>query len=157
MYAFGDVSTSARRRRTNTPAFLLSASTSQSDTSFQAVATAGDLLAVPFVPPNPAAPTAFSPNPQVSENIVGVATRGFWIATADGGVYSRQPPHEPYYGDARNVALRAPIVGIAMTLDLGGYYLAGKDGGVFTYGDAVFAGAPAGLHLAAPIVGIAAS
>jgi hypothetical protein len=130
--------------------------TSQSETSMTAIATVGMLLAVPPIPPIPGAPSSFTP-PTPFRNVVGLATRGAWIVFADGAVASEEGPHVPFYGDASNVALRAPIVGMAMTLDLGGYYLAGKDGGVFTYGDAVFAGAPSSLHLAAPIVGIAAS
>jgi hypothetical protein len=34
----------------------------------------------------------------------------------------------------------APVVSIARTTDGNGYYLAGQDGGVFTFGDAVFSG-----------------
>ena len=36
-----------------------------------------------------------------------------------------------------------------------GYWLVASDGGVFTYGDAVFHGSTGGLHLNAPIVGMA--
>lgn len=44
----------------------------------------------------------------------------------------------PLYGDARGISLSAPITGIAYTPSAKGYWLAGQDGGVFTYGDAVF-------------------
>ena len=49
----------------------------------------------------------------------------------------------------------APIVAIAATRDGGGYWLAGRDGGIFNYGDAGFFGSAGSLHLNAPIVGLA--
>jgi NlpC/P60 family len=45
-------------------------------------------------------------------------------------------------------------VGIAPTADGNGYWLAGADGGVFSYGDAKFFGSMAGRPLNKPIVGI---
>jgi N-acetylmuramoyl-L-alanine amidase len=53
------------------------------------------------------------------------------------------------------VGANAPIVAIAATRDGAGYWLAGRDGGVFTYGDAGFFGSAGSLHLNAPIVGMA--
>ncbi len=60
-------------------------------------------------------------------------------------------------GNAGGLALKAPIVGSAITSDAGGYWMVGADGGVFSFGDAGFYGSlptddvtPAG-----PIVGIA--
>ena len=50
--------------------------------------------------------------------------------------------------------LAGEIVGIAPTADGNGYWLAGADGGVFSYGDAKFFGSMAGLPLNKPIVGI---
>ena len=50
----------------------------------------------------------------------------------------------------------APIVGMAATPRGGGYWLVASDGGVFTYGDAVFWGSAGGLHLNAPVVALAA-
>jgi hypothetical protein len=52
--------------------------------------------------------------------------------------------------------LQAPIVGMAPTRDGQGYWLAGADAGVFTFGDATFSGSVAGVPLNAPVVGIAA-
>jgi N-acetylmuramoyl-L-alanine amidase len=49
----------------------------------------------------------------------------------------------------------APIVAIAGTRDGAGYWLAGRDGGIFSYGDAGFFGSAGSLHLNAPIVGLA--
>jgi hypothetical protein len=50
--------------------------------------------------------------------------------------------------------LAGEIVGIAPTADGNGYWLAGTDGGVFSYGDAKFFGSMAGRPLNKPIVGI---
>jgi hypothetical protein len=53
--------------------------------------------------------------------------------------------------------LNAPIVGIAATPDGRGYWLVGADGGVFTFGDAAFAGSDAGAAAhGASAVGLAA-
>jgi len=51
--------------------------------------------------------------------------------------------------------LNAPVVGVAQTLDQGGYWEAAKDGGVFNFGDATFYGSMGGKTLNAPVVGIA--
>ena len=50
-------------------------------------------------------------------------------------------------------ALAAPVSGIASTGN--GYLLTARDGGVFSYGNAVFSGSMGGLALNAPVVGIA--
>jgi hypothetical protein len=52
--------------------------------------------------------------------------------------------------------LAAPVVGIAATPSEMGWYLVARDGGVFTFGDARFAGSLGSIRLAAPIVGMAA-
>ncbi len=124
------------------------------ETDFIAVATMGSVFYGGYGANQ--GPSAFSerPPPAPQSPAVGIATNGNWVASADGAVLDLGLPS---YGDAGDVTLRAPIVGIAGTPDVHGYYLTAKDGGVFTYGDAVFAGAPATLHLAAPIVGVAAS
>ncbi|HEY5384916.1 MAG TPA: N-acetylmuramoyl-L-alanine amidase [Acidimicrobiales bacterium] len=51
----------------------------------------------------------------------------------------------------------APVVAIAATHDGGGYWLAGRDGGIFNYGDAGFFGSAGSLRLNAPIVGMTAT
>jgi hypothetical protein len=63
-------------------------------------------------------------------------------------------------GDAQNFGgltsvLNNPIVGIAATPDGGGYYLVASDGGVFTFGDALFQGSTGALRLNKPVVGMA--
>jgi hypothetical protein len=47
------------------------------------------------------------------------------------------------------------IVGIALTGDDNGYYMAGADGSVYTFGDAVSLPAPSGIASNSPIVAIA--
>jgi len=84
---------------------------------------------------------------------------GYWLAQANGGVYS--------FGDAAfrgslpglGVVPAAPIVGIAPTPDGDGYWLVAEDGGVFAFGDAAFEGSLPGLGIisAAPVAGIAAT
>ncbi|HWE55197.1 MAG TPA: hypothetical protein VG435_06765 [Acidimicrobiales bacterium] len=89
---------------------------------------------------------------------VGVASDpngGFWMVTADGGVYSYDGAR--FYGSTGGRRLAQPLVGIAASSDGRGYYLVAADGGVFTYGDARFEGSAAGHPLAAPVVGIAAA
>ena len=51
----------------------------------------------------------------------------------------------------------APIVAMAATPDGKGYWLVGRDGGIFSYGDAQFYGSTGAIRLNAPIVGIAAT
>jgi hypothetical protein len=101
--------------------------------------------------------------------VVGMASAldviGDWLVGSDGGVFavgvlrtasspSVTYPPLPFYGSAVGLPLRAPVVGIAAP-DNGGYWLAGADGGVFSFGDAGFYGSAAGTTLRSPIVGIA--
>ena len=53
--------------------------------------------------------------------------------------------------------LRAPITGIVATADDRGYWLVGKDGGVFAFGDAAFAGSLGAGSLSSAVVGIDAT
>jgi len=85
---------------------------------------------------------------------VGLASisGGYWVATASGKVY-------PFGGAVSygQIAYRlnAPIVGVASASTGTGYYLLGRDGGVFTFGDANFDGSTADERLNAPVLGIA--
>ena len=56
---------------------------------------------------------------------------------------------------APTTALNAPIVGIAATRSGKGYWLLGRDGGIFSYGTAAFYGSTSGMQLNQPVVGIA--
>ncbi len=78
---------------------------------------------------------------------------GYWLAAADGGVFS--------YGDARfhgstgAMRLNQPIVGMASTRSGRGYWLVASDGGIFSFGDAHFYGSMGAMRLNKPVVGIA--
>jgi hypothetical protein len=88
--------------------------------------------------------------------VVGIAPdstgKGYWVATANGGVYS--VGDAKFYGSAGNLALKAPIVGIVPTLDGAGYYLVASDGGVFAFGTSRYLGSEGGIPLNKPVVGI---
>jgi myo-inositol-hexaphosphate 3-phosphohydrolase len=53
--------------------------------------------------------------------------------------------------------LSAPVVGIAVTPNRKGYWLASANGSVYRFGDAPSYGPAAGRKLSAPVVGIAAT
>ena len=79
---------------------------------------------------------------------------GYWLATADGGVFAYGDA--PFYGSATAMNPDQPIVGMAATPDGGGYWLVGSDGGVFSFGNAQYYGSTAGKG-SARIVGMAAT
>jgi hypothetical protein len=86
------------------------------------------------------------------------ASTGYWIATAQGGVFGFGPGSSPIGSPAASgVRLSAPIAALASTLDGKGYWLVGADGGVLTYGDAAYFGSVPGSggSPSAPIVGLA--
>ena len=85
---------------------------------------------------------------------VGGSTKaGYWLAAADGGVFSYGDA--PFAGSAGATPLNAPVVAMASTPTGDGYWLAARDGGVFSYGDATFAGSAGATNLNAPIVAMA--
>jgi hypothetical protein len=84
-----------------------------------------------------------------------VPSPGYWLAAADGGVFSFGAAR--FSGSMGGRHLNAPVVGIAATADDAGYWLVASDGGVFSFGDARFSGSMGGKHLNAPVVGIAAT
>ena len=63
----------------------------------------------------------------------------------------------PYLGSPSNVALAAPLVAMAPTPMGDGYWLLGRDGGVFAYGAARFLGSTGGMRLNQPVVGMAST
>jgi hypothetical protein len=75
---------------------------------------------------------------------------GYWTVTASGFVQARGDAATPAPEDVYD----KPVVGIAAR-PTGGYWLAGSDGGVFSYNGAVFYGSLGAVHLFAPVVGIA--
>ncbi len=80
---------------------------------------------------------------------------GYWVAAADGGIFSFGAA--PFHGSMGGIALNRPIVGMAATPDGGGYWLVASDGGVFSFGTARFHGSMGGIALNRPIVGMAAT
>jgi len=96
-----------------------------------------------------------SAGPSTSVALSGTGGIGYYQVSSTGAVgYGGDAA---YYGDASNVPLNAPIVGMAPTGDNGGYWLVAADGGIFSYGDAQFYGSTGGLNLNQPIVGMAGS
>jgi hypothetical protein len=96
---------------------------------------------------------------QLAAPIVGIAAvpggRGYWLAGADGGVFSVGGAE--YHGSLAGRALPAPIVGIAATPGGAGYWLVGADGSVYPFGNAGSYGEANHLPLVEPIVGISAT
>jgi ribosomal protein L24E len=79
------------------------------------------------------------------------------VVWALGGGYSR-PRNLTHYGSARGTLTGDPsrrTIDINITPSRRGYWLLGADGGVFTYGDAVFYGSTGGITLNKPVVGMA--
>ncbi|HEY1444264.1 MAG TPA: Ig-like domain-containing protein [Acidimicrobiales bacterium] len=87
-------------------------------------------------------------------NIVGAALtpsdKGMYLVGADGKVYVLLGDGH-FQGDATGLPLNAPIVGMASDPVTGGYWLLGKDGGVFSYG-APFYGSTGSLRLNQPVI-----
>jgi hypothetical protein len=92
--------------------------------------------------------------------VVGMAATpdggGYWLVASDGGVFAFGDA--VFHGSLGAVPLNAPVVGMAAGPHVG-YWLVASDGGVFNFGGAPFKGSAVsiGLHLAAPIAGIAAT
>jgi hypothetical protein len=83
------------------------------------------------------------------------AQQGFWLASADGGVFAEGSA--TFYGSLGALRLTGPIVGMAATADGKGYWLVAMDGGIFSFGDARFYGSMGGTPLNQPVVGMAAT
>ena len=62
---------------------------------------------------------------------------GYWLATADGGIFAY---NAPFLGSTGSIALNKPIVGLEANADGIGYRFSAADGGVFTYGTFGFSG-----------------
>ncbi|MGH9090029.1 MAG: hypothetical protein ACRDZR_01405 [Acidimicrobiales bacterium] len=117
--------------------------------------TNGSVIALDYATSSPS--PAPGPPPAPASPAVGMAAtadgNGYWIATADGGVYSYGDA--AFYGSMAGQALNAPITHIVSTPDGKGYWLVAGDGGTFSFGDAGFYGSMGGMPLNAPVVDIA--
>jgi hypothetical protein len=89
---------------------------------------------------------------------------GYWLVDSDGSVLSFGDAHSYRPAGATSVGASAvggetgdEIVGIAATPDGDGYWVAGADGGVLSFGDAHYYGSTGGMPRHSPIVGIAAT
>ena len=80
---------------------------------------------------------------------------GYRMVASDGGIFDYGSA--AFEGSTGNIALNAPIVGMAVTPSGNGYWLVASDGGVFAFGDARFYGSMGGTPLNAPIVGMSAT
>jgi hypothetical protein len=87
------------------------------------------------------------------QQLTGVPSDNFWLATPQGGV--EDYGSAPSLGSAGNLVLAQPITSITPTNDNNGYWLLGGDGGIFSFGDARFFGSTGNLRLNQPIVGMA--
>jgi hypothetical protein len=61
----------------------------------------------------------------------------------------------PCVGDLSGTTPNRPVVGMASTPDAAGYWLVASDGGIFSYGTALFRGSAGSLALNRPVVGMA--
>jgi len=119
--------------------------------------TLGNNLSVPavFVPDTSSAgaPALRVPCTSASQSPQGPRASGYWLAGADGGVFTYG---SATFQGAQTGGLNAPVTGIAPTKSANGYWMVASDGGIFAFGDAAFYGSMGGKPLNAPIVGMAA-
>jgi hypothetical protein len=94
------------------------------------------------------------PNGTQSVPLNGVASLGYRIVGADGGLFTYGGAS--FLGSTGSTHLNRPIVGLADDVETGGYWLVASDGGIFSFG-APFFGSTGSLHLNRPIVGMAAT
>ena len=81
------------------------------------------------------------------------AKEGYWFDASDGGAFAFGKA--AFAGSTGNIALNAPVVGMAATPTGDGYWLVASDGGVFAFGNAAFRGSAGAIKLNSPVVGMA--
>ena len=91
---------------------------------------------------------------KVVDIVADPATGGYYLIKSDGTVWDF---HAPSFGDLPFFGVHVNnVVGAAMTPDARGLYLVGANGKVYVLsGDGLFQGDASGVHLNAPIVGMA--
>ena len=82
-------------------------------------------------------------------------TGGYWTVTPAGAVTPHGGAGALGSPAVSNLRLARPIVGMTATTDGNGYWLVASDGGIFSYGDAMFYGSTGSIRLNMPIVGMA--
>jgi hypothetical protein len=107
-------------------------------------------LAAPITSPLNSVVVSMTVNP-----VAPADNEGYWLASADGGVYAQG--NAGYFGSLGALNLEGPVVAIAATPDGKGYWMVALDGGVFAFGDAQFFGSMGAVALNQPIVGMAAT
>ena len=116
-------------------------------------------VAVTFTPPSVGAFTATVAvtGPNGTQNVLlrGVASHGYHLVGADGGIFSYADA--PFGGSTGGRRLNQPVVGMAAEHGGPGYWMVASDGGIFNYGGAGYYGSMGGKPLDAPIVGMAAT
>ena len=93
--------------------------------------------------------------PQCS--VPAAAWSGYDLAASDGGIFTFPAGGMPFCGSTGSLRLNAPVVGIAMSPAIGGYWEVASDGGIFAFGQAGFYGSMGGKPLDQPVVGMAAT
>ena len=73
---------------------------------------------------------------------------------SDGGIFAYGDAD--FQGSTGNIALNRPVVGMAVDLATGGYWLVATDGGIFAY-NAPFLGSTGSITIYKPVVGMAAA
>jgi hypothetical protein len=114
----------------------------------------GHALCVDVTVTNPVGTSATSVDATFAFGRSG-SCNGYRFVASDGGVFDFGSA--TFEGSTGDLALEAPIVGMATTPDGNGYWLVASDGGIFTFGDAGFYGSTGAIHLNQPIVGMAAT
>jgi 3D (Asp-Asp-Asp) domain-containing protein len=83
----------------------------------------------------------------------GPAGRGYWLASADGGVFTFGD--SKFFGSLGKTHLHTPVVGMAAMPKGNGYWIVTAGGGVYAFGHARSFGNLTKMHLRTPVIGVA--